>query len=239
MSDVLNRNWDQYTLLIDGYVRKISVEVSIEIPPEICGIINQFYPKIDVWDKTLIKMDFMSIDDDTNTITSKKPNSGFENVFGKYRVRPNNYIPSNMNEQRDGYHIIYSWKIKLVKIYYGIINIGIVIGSKIKDVLGRMNEPFNYHGEGYGIYLFDKTVCGRITDKHKEITRHRMELKFEQDDIMEIILLFKDNDYENCCIGFTKNGSEIEIAADDLEIDEDYALAIAIYKPGNTIQILD
>ena len=211
----------------------------MKVPPEINGIIHQFYPKRDKWDKTLINMQYTKIDDDTNTITLTTRNSGFENVFGEYRVRPKNFISANINEQKDEYHIIYSWKIKLVKIYFGIMNIGVVISSKIENVLARDKEPFNYHGEGYGIYLFDKTICGRINDKYRDLTRGRMELKFEQDDIVEIILLFKSNEYKNCCIGFTKNGSKIEIVADDLEIDEEYALAIALYKPEDTIQILD
>ena len=56
---------------------------------------------------------------------------------------------------------------------------------------------------------------------------------------MEIILFFQDNNYENCCIGFTKNGSDIEVAFDDLDINQSYAMAVAGDRLAITIQILE
>ena len=55
-----------------------------------------------------------------------------------------------------------------------------------------------------------------------------MALKFAENDIAEVALLFKDDNYENCCVGYAKNGGIIEIAFDDLNINEEYALALLL-----------
>ena len=237
MSDVVAQHWEEYSLLVDGYVRRISHDWDIYIPSEICSVIFEFYPKMDKWDKALIETGALSVNDNTNTVTFTNVKEYiWKNAFGKHRIKPQKYVPSNTAYTKNGkYNIIHSWRIKIIKARLEIINIGIVICSRFD----KIRSAFNYKSDGYGIYVCHKTKYGPITSKYENINRGKMGLAFEEGDTVEVILLFKDNDYGNCCIGYRKNESEIEIAFDDLDVNEEYAVAVAMHQRGDCVQIVE
>ena len=199
------------------------------------------------WDTQAIDMTVFDVDDEfeAGTITCKS-GGGWRNAYGKYHIKPKDYIRSfEQNNETNGYQIIHSWKIKIIKATILMMNIGVVICSKIESIEKmnrsqgfRMSCAFNYKDAGYGVYLCFKTKYGPQTDKY-ETNRGDMKLKFENGDIVEIVLLFKDHNYENCYVGYTKNGSEIELAFDDLDVNESYALAVAFHRINDAVEILD
>ena len=237
MSDVVDKQWEKYSLLIDGYVRKLSHDWDIYIPSAICSVIFEFYPKMDKWDPELIDKEALSINDNDNTVTfTSSREYRWKNVFGRFRIKPKNYIPSNKKNDRikGKYDIIQSWKIKIIKADLEIINIGVVICSQIN----KITSAFNYTGQGFGIYVCHKFKRGAITKKINEVNRGKMELEFKENDIVEVILLFKDNDYKNCCVGYRKDDTQIEIAFDDLDINEEYAVAVGLHQKFDCVQIM-
>ena len=250
MSDVYRRNWDRYTWLVYGYVGEFAELERVAIPAEICGIINEFYSKMDEWDKQqihFIDIDTTHFDDDTNIVKIENRETRWQNIYGKYRIKPKNYISffkNKKNQKHDDqkYEVIQSWKIRVIQnMIIPIINVGIVIASQIEAIEKDEDNihAFDYSNGGYGVQLFFKIKHGPKTQKYNSMNRGKMKLTFKKDDAIEITLLFKDSDYGNCCIGFRKNGSDIELAFDDLDINESYAVAVATYHPEVTIQMLE
>ena len=228
MSDVIKYD-DEYSLLIDGFVREISLQFEVYIPTEIVSVIYDLYPKSDKWDQSLMN-DKIMIDTESNSITRISTGGGWENSYGKYRITPNKYNPSKLIK-REGYQIIHAWKIKLVSAYHLRINIGIAVESNLDSI--AENVAFNYRNKGYGIYpcLVHAYGVNARGDAYK--------LKFAQGDIVEIILLFKHGKYGQCCLGYTANDSCIEIIFDDVNIDETYLVGVALNEKDDCVQLIE
>ena len=235
MSDVWKLNNDKYLFLINGYLKMCSIEFKLYIPSEISCVIYQIYPKKDEWDLQTID-NKISVDSERNTVTmiANVPTGQWYNAYGKYRIIPRHYVVrSNLLMIRDKYKIIHSWQIKLEKIdKYRIVNCGIAVECNLCSIPG--GHAFNYNDKGYGIYLCMRTLFG--IKKHGKGCD--FVLDFEQGDIMEIILLFIDAEYDKCCIGFAKNGGEIEIAFDEVDIDKTYLVCVALHRMKDCVQLI-
>ena len=82
---------------------------------------------------------------------------------------------------------------------------------------------FSEYGCGYGL---NGKTGGSF---NYGIKRCNLDMKFKKDDIIQVLLLFKDNNYKNCCLGFKQNGGDIKIAFDKLDINESYHIATSLY----------
>ena len=64
------------------------------------------------------------------------------------------------------------------------------------------------------------------------------DMKFTKGDIVEILLFFEHDQYKHCCLGYRKSGRDIVIGFDDLNINEYYALGVAMWSQGDCVQIV-
>lgn len=224
MSEIKARYNEKYRLLIFGHIRNLSKVLNIEIPREICLVIHDFYPKLDEWDKSSIDNAIFNVDEETSMVKFIKVRKDWNSAYGTIRIRPMDFDALQIKNSGDEFVIIQTWKVKIVKVYEGIMIIGLVKSSQIKNV----KHAFISEDRGYGIWgseRYNNTTQGSTTERYNK-----------QGDIIEISLLFKDG---KCCIGYKKPDTEIEIAFTDLNKSEYYSLAVALYSEGDCIQIVE
>ena len=168
-------------------MREFAALERMAIPTEICRVINKFYPKTDEWDKQrihLIDIDSTHFDDDTNTVTIETRDifeTRCQNIYGKYRIIPRNYISllKNKKNQKDDdqkYKVIHAWKIKIMQSRPAIaflINVGIVIASQIEAIEKDENniQEFICNNGGYGVHIYWYDLGGSETQKFNGIHR--------------------------------------------------------------------
>lgn len=235
MSDVKPRYSDKYSLLISGCIRKWSQDWNTLIPQEITLVIHSFYPKADKWNKEAIGDQFnrLCLDDETQTITFKY--DSWMSAFGTIQIRPKDFIPTNDNEDQethDKIKIIHSWRVKVTLVDTNdALEVGVALCSKGFHV----QRWFCNDKSGYSLSVArEQKYC----PKHG-ISPIGARIKFESGDIVEMSLLFNNNDFKKCCLGYRHPGQEIEIAFDDLDINEYYCLGVAFYVHSNAVQIVE
>ena len=90
MSDVTTKDNEKYSLLIAGYIRRLSNVLEMDIPKEICFVIDDFYPKIDLWDMQFIDSSRFDVDEETQTLKCIAYDR-WNSAFGTSRIRPIDY----------------------------------------------------------------------------------------------------------------------------------------------------
>ena len=178
------------------------------------------------------------VDNETQTVTyDKAPDNSFGwiSVFGTMQIRPKDHILSyNGSKVEHNQHlIIHSWKIKVNMKPEDWLEIGVVLCSEMRKV----EKWFVDKNRGYSWSASSKFKYGPITSEHWEINRGTMPMSCSSGDIVEAVLLFKDDDFQHCCLGYRHPGEEIEIAFDDLNVDEHYSLACALFGHKTSVQI--
>lgn len=244
MSDVAEKYEDKYSsLLIAGYARELLLTFDIHVPQIICVLICDYCPRVDAWDLKSI--------DETKFIVNQSNNilkyigrvySGWFSAYGTQQIKPKDYLQNtttirNNDEDSDimYMHIFHRWKIQIIP---GYSRHSMIFG--VIDSLHPREDELFCNSYGYGVYDKDGYKYCSFQNNYPHSHDSNLDVTWSEGDIAEVILLFKDDDYKHCCVGYRNPGKEnlIKVAFHKLSIDLSYSLAVSMCREDSEIQII-
>ena len=219
MSDNVALSDGRYELLIHGYVRQSSSVFDLNIPLELFDIVSIFYPKLDAWSVELSDK-YVTIDNKNHTMRRDNVKWAWDNGYGVQSIKPSDHIS---NQYNDGKNIFKIWRIKFVELPSKWLMIGVIPETKISKTTGY----FCSNGCGYGYSAALKRTYYYYRSTAEFAIKH-LSIDFKKDEIVQVILYFKENNQKHCCLGYRADG-DIEEAMDNLDINESYHFAVSFY----------
>eukprot|EP01084_Bolivina_argentea_P019151 35617_1 len=223
--------------LVFGYIRQLQLTIlkCVNFPASIYNICLLFYQQMDEWDASIseISQGITINSNNKRAIRSIERTRPWLNAFGKQTILPNDYIKIAM-QAKNQQTIIKSWRLKIVEMgkekYDGIFT-GIISDSKING-FREFGDYFcaNYKQGGYGLY-------GNHIYPKKQKT---LNIRVKMNDVLEVILLLQKNKKNcDCCLAFRKGTENVEIAVNNLDMNEKYRIAVAFYKQNDCVELLN
>ena len=107
----------------------------------------------------------------------------------------------------------------------------VFVGVISESNISKVQDVFCCKKCGYGVYgnNMQKYYEQNEIDKHLNGDTLK-DIIIKENKVIEVILLFKKNEYDYCCLGYRNYGNyDIEIAFDKLNVNDIYHIAVSIW----------